>query len=153
MLVTVSFDKNMVAQTIEKAVFNFCRIEGIPFAAPQIERERGKPIVTNLPIHISLTHSRQTVAVAVSFNPVGIDIEYKKSLDYKAIANRFFEIVPQSEDGFFALWTAKEAYAKALNIPLVSALKNTDYSRISALNILKDYALSVWGDKDIYIVI
>lgn len=152
MLVTVS-QNNIDSDTlISKSVQEYCRIFGLKFEPPIIERPDGKPVIKNLPLFVSLSHSKNITVSAVSDNPVGIDIEYKSERDYIAIAERFFEVMPKDLDEFYALWTAKEAYKKAADIPLINALKADCNKNIRWLNLFEDYSLTLYGvDKDIYI--
>ena len=107
----------------------------------QIPRERqilaktdlGKPYLPEYPhVHISLSHSGRWVVCAVSQEPVGVDVELPRcTLD---IGRRFFqpeelaglEQLPyaQCRKQLNRLWTAKEAFVKALGggltIPLNS---------------------------------
>lgn len=69
---------------------------------------------------ISLSHCEGVVAVAVSDNEVGVDVERVRTIDSK-IANRFFTKSEQeyvfkndstATEHFFEIWTRKEALAK-----------------------------------------
>lgn len=82
--------------------------------------------------HFNLSHSAEWVALALgNAGPVGIDIEsHARANDLAAIARRFFsaeEIAVLARDPadspawlerFFAIWTLKEAHAKALGCGL-----------------------------------
>lgn len=102
---------------------------------------RGKPFVANQGPQpaISIAHTDGAVAVAVTTRPhegidVGIDIERidRQANRLTAIANRYFspaeadrmKLLPEAEMAifFFELWTAKEAYAKCLDLPLAEVL-------------------------------
>lgn len=85
--------------------------------------EWGKPYLIGMnETHFNITHSEEWVAVAISENPVGIDIQYINDIDL-TIAKRFFSkdeseyifSLPESErrDAFFKLWTLKEAFIKS----------------------------------------
>ncbi|QHI71238.1 4'-phosphopantetheinyl transferase family protein [Aminipila terrae] len=84
-----------------------------------IKREKyGKPYFENIPVQFSISHSGQIwVCLMADFN-VGIDIQFYKNLKYEKIAERFFteneiEYIHQKGiDGFFQVWTRKEAYVK-----------------------------------------
>ncbi len=96
-------------------------------AAPYMREARvqkGKPCLPDFPgAHISLSHSDEWVACAIHNCPVGVDIERERSVD-DGIAEVFMS--PREfgryagcteEDRipyFFRLWTAKEAYLKAI---------------------------------------
>ena len=92
----------------------------------------GKPYVTNVKnTHFNVSHSGEWVVCALDAEPIGIDIEFIKSIKLK-IAKRFFsqeeynDIVGKDENErksyFYDLWTLKESYIKAvgrgLSLPL-----------------------------------
>ncbi len=99
---------------------------------------RGKPSITNVPlrseINFNLSHSHGLAVYAVTQRrEIGIDIERLRSnLSFRRIARRFFTTEEFEKlnsltgeefiEGFFKLWTHKEAYIKAkgtgLSIPL-----------------------------------
>jgi phosphopantetheinyl transferase (holo-ACP synthase) len=114
---------------------------------PVITRENGKPFVENLPVHISLSHSADAIVAAVSKNVVGIDIEKIKPLNYKGIAERFFESVPETLEGFFEMWTAKEAIKKATGKDLINVLKCDNYACVKHMDVLEGYKVAVYEDK------
>ena len=101
---------------------------GIPKAAQVFDLSpMGKPFLKNHPhLHFSLSHSGQWVVCAVGDAPLGVDVEQPRcTMD---IARRFFrpDELPKTEDKDFLLrlWTAKEAFVKALggglSVPLNS---------------------------------
>lgn len=90
--------------------------------------ELGKPYLPAHPeVHFNLSHSGHWAVCAISSDPVGVDVERPRCT--MEIARRFFqpeeldslELVP---DQLNRLWTAKEAFVKALGggltIPLNS---------------------------------
>ncbi|MBR3942033.1 MAG: 4'-phosphopantetheinyl transferase superfamily protein [Clostridia bacterium] len=90
----------------------------------------GKPKVLGMPFCISISHSENMVAAAVSDNPVGIDLEKIRpvsvSLVQRVCTAKELEYVLQNESyiskeqvenadvlkRFFEIWTAKEACFK-----------------------------------------
>lgn len=87
------------------------------------ENEYGKPVlIAPLRIHYNISHSGDWVVCAVDDNPVGIDVEVIKPIDFK-IAERFFSrdeylaLMSQPEEirlkYFYIVWTLKESYIKA----------------------------------------
>lgn len=114
--------------------------------------EKGKPYIEGSPLQFNVSHSHNGLAYIFSQNrPVGIDIEYtKKSPLFLKIARRFFstsecsflemcseETLPEK---FFQLWTAKEAYAKAIGEG-VAAFSSFEVA-ISKKNSLKIHSFS-----------
>jgi 4'-phosphopantetheinyl transferase len=95
--------------------------------------------------HFNLSHSQEWVALALgNTGPVGIDIEsHKRENDLAAIARRFFSAAenaalqnpppadPQLRvawlERFFAIWTLKEAHAKALGCGLSKILSCSSF--------------------------
>lgn len=80
----------------------------------------GKPVakVRGKEVFVSMSHSGDFVACAVSDTPVGIDLEVKREYKptvYKALNEAEREFILKSKDeasAFFKVWTAKEAYVK-----------------------------------------
>lgn len=80
-----------------------------------VYRQNGAPFIKNSNKHISISHSKQLIAVALNTNPIGIDIEVISSRP-KKIAQRFLH---EQEHGLFtteveltSAWTIKEALYK-----------------------------------------
>lgn len=83
---------------------------------------RGKPYVLGKPnIHISLSHSANYCACAVSAEPVGIDIQQHRLVDapipkhfFTQSEREYLSSVPcqEYEKAFFTLWSRKECYQK-----------------------------------------
>ena len=87
----------------------------------------GKPHLSyNFPLQFNLSNSRSMALYVVAMDrEVGIDVEYiKKDIHVDRIAKRFFspeestvlQKLPVEEklEGFYRLWTLKEAYIKAI---------------------------------------
>jgi len=102
--------------------------------------EYGKPLlIYPKEIHFNISHSGKYVVCAVDNNPVGVDVEEIKPIDFE-IAKRFFsaneylQLINQPEEMrlkyFYTIWTLKESYIKAegkgLSIPLNSFSINID---------------------------
>ena len=104
----------------------------------------GKPIIEQprdaRRWHFNLSHSGRFALLAISdTTPVGVDIERKRVLgDEAAVAKRFFSAAeqqtyfqvstPLKKDTFFAIWTRKEAYIKAIGLGLAMPLQAFDVS-------------------------
>jgi 4'-phosphopantetheinyl transferase len=90
----------------------------------------GKPVLAQPddaePLHFNLSHSHGVVACAVTRDgPVGVDVELaERRLEFLALAGRYFapaevEYLGRLGAGelpaaFFAVWTLKEAFVKAI---------------------------------------
>ncbi len=85
------------------------------------ETALGKPYLENYPhIHFSLSHSGCWAVCAVGDAPLGVDVELPRCT--MEIGKRFFrpEELPETEDKdhLLRLWTAKEAFLKAIGTGL-----------------------------------
>ena len=81
--------------------------------------QNGAPYLTGCNLHVSISHSDDWVACAVSDGPVGIDIErirpVKPNLFDHVCTKEEMEYLLAGENRlhrFFEIWTAKEAYYK-----------------------------------------
>ena len=94
----------------------------------------GKPSLARYrKIHVSIAHCLGAAAVALSDQPVGIDIEkIRKFEPYAAgriLGPRELEDLAarkDSERAFFSYWTLKESYVKALGCGLSYPLKKLE---------------------------
>lgn len=132
--------------------------------------EWGKPALVGSDIHFNLSHSGEYVVLAVSDQPIGIDVEHKTK-NYESLAKRCFcpeeyaDIVSvdtreEQEKRFLEYWTMKEAYIKlrgeGMRIPFRSFLIERQaeaLSKISGQDIfgktifLDAYCISVCSEK------
>jgi phosphopantetheinyl transferase len=101
--------------------------------------ERGRPLLSGSALHVSIAHSGDFVACAVSTRPVGVDIERSdRSEADDALANRVCTLAerhalerlpPSSRTGaLIRLWTRKEAVVKALGVGGALAFEQLDVS-------------------------
>lgn len=87
----------------------------------------GKPTLAGHPaLQFNLSHSGELALVAVALDtPVGVDVELmRSSVEYLGLASRFFaasevlalQTLPEAQRraGFYACWTRKEAFIKAV---------------------------------------
>ncbi|MBR4608601.1 MAG: 4'-phosphopantetheinyl transferase superfamily protein, partial [Lachnospiraceae bacterium] len=87
--------------------------------------KNGKPYWVELPYYFSLSHSGDLVALAVSEQEIGLDVQKVTGTDWKKLAGRFFAQEEQREleklceiseelgrKEFFRLWCQKESYGK-----------------------------------------
>ncbi len=88
--------------------------------------EKGRLYIDGRPdIFVSISHSKDAVAAAVSKKAIGIDIEHIRPVSEK-LQKRICKESLGTEDEFFKIWTLKEAYVKASGIP---------FSKILALDV------------------
>ncbi len=113
----------------KKAISEFCGIapEEIIFS----KNKHGKPYADNVNAYFSVSHSADMVICCVSDEEIGIDIEKIKPFNPKA-AERFateeeLKYIRSEENGFFEIWTLKEAYFKCIGTGLGSDIKNVSF--------------------------
>ena len=92
----------------------------------------GKPSLSGAPgVHFSVSHSGDAAVVAVSANPLGVDIEEIRPVTAEVLEESLtreertrVRVAHDPLVSFYAHWTLKEAYLKAcgvgLNVPLHS---------------------------------
>ncbi len=95
---------------------------------PQILRQKnGKPYLKGNEIFFSISHTADTLAVAFSLHPVGIDIEYPRECSPLVCKRMFTEsekiYAEQSNINFTRIWTLKEAAVKAMGEGIADAQK------------------------------
>lgn len=87
--------------------------------------EHGKPYLKGHPVRFNLSHSGDLLAVAVSDQEVGLDVQKRTEKGYPFLRARL-KAEEQTED-FFRLWTAKEAYVKLRGNTLAHTLSSIEY--------------------------
>jgi 4'-phosphopantetheinyl transferase len=114
--------------------------------------DRGKPRPVGLGLHCNLSHAGDCVLVAVSpGGPVGVDVEAVRAMvDGDELVERFFAVeerlayraLPEARrmEAFFAAWTRKEAYVKALGGGLSIALDAFAVSLDRPARLVRAYA-------------
>lgn len=112
-----------------KAISEFCGIsqDKIEF----VVSEYGKPYAKGLDVHFSISHSGDLVVCAVSDKKIGIDIEKIRKINPN-ISERFaceneLEYINSHRNGFFEIWTLKEAYFKCIGTGLGADIKNVSF--------------------------
>lgn len=80
--------------------------------------KEGKPYFENLDVEFSVSNTGPMWMCIFDRNPCGIDIQEVKSCKHESIAERHFSkeefeyVKLWGEEGFFDIWTAKEAFGK-----------------------------------------
>lgn len=104
--------------------------------------EYGKPVLNNNPdfkdLQFNVSHSYNFALIAVSLtNNMGVDIEkISNDSDHQALVTRFFSEIEQTEfqtiadinkvKAFYACWTRKEAFIKAIGDGITYRLNSFD---------------------------
>jgi 4'-phosphopantetheinyl transferase len=127
-------------------------ISGEPDAGFEIAAEPGgRPVVVGRPdLFISISHSRTSLACAVTFaGPLGIDLEIARpGRDLAGIATFAFgpgeqqRAAADGPDGFYRIWTLREAIAKADGIGLAQVADRQD--RVDAGPNVGDWCWQGW---------
>jgi 4'-phosphopantetheinyl transferase len=82
---------------------------------------KGKPILDEESVYISLSHSGRYVACAISQHPIGIDIQWQKETSTKVIEkvltknqrDMIATMPPKKQnDAYYDFWCLKESYFK-----------------------------------------
>ena len=123
--------------------------------------DRGKPLLTessgNNSLQFNISHSQEYALYGFIYHqPIGVDLEYVREMpDALKIAQRFFSaneynsiqaIAPEKQQqAFFQLWTAKEAYLKAIGTGLSGSLASVDIA-IALSQVQFPHLLSIAGD-------
>ena len=113
----------------------------------------GKPYLTNKEVHFSISHSKNLVAVAVSRQKIGVDLEKIRDVNVKLIERYFTEKEKEYininkinwQTRFFEVWTNKEAFLKRSGVGL--RVKLNEFETKNSFNVktynLDDFMLSV----------
>lgn len=105
-----------------------------PAACIHCGEPHGKPIIDGSPVQINLSHTNDTVLIAVASLPVGVDVESGSSGDPVALSRRFYSAAEAEwvqdegpaggEQRFLRLWVRKEAILKATSEGLPGGLES-----------------------------
>ena len=149
MILTVFSHKKVPSAAIARyALAEFLRLNGREiYDAEYLHRADGSPYFDreNAP-YISVSHSADYVAAAISYSPVGIDIQAHTEIDYDKIAERFGMKVNSKED-FFDAFSAAEAKTKALRVPLAESLRSPEGK---IFHFIPRFTLAIYGEGEIF---
>ena len=149
MIVVGLMKKGNREELFEKVTQEYFRIHNLAYEKLILKKlENGKPYVDNDSINVSLSHSGEYIAIALSPTPVGVDIQKKEDVDYQKIGERYgFSAKDINE--FFKKFTLAESEAKRKGNGLAYALKNADLIDGKTIE-LGDYILSVVPNEEIF---
>ena len=83
-------------------------------------------------VYLSVSHSGEYFLCIVAGLPVGIDVQERKGSNAAKIADRYFSdrekeyVDEHGENGFFTVWTRKEAYSKLTGEGLAEIIRGTE---------------------------
>lgn len=112
-----------------KGISEFC---GIPEKEIAIGyTPLGKPYAEGLPVNFSISHSGDLAVCAVSGSEIGIDIEKIRTVHPRAhekfCTESEMRYINGDENGFFKIWTLKEAYFKCIGTGLGADIKDVSF--------------------------
>lgn len=102
--------------------------------------EHGKPFLVGEELQFNLSHSEEQGMLAVTrLAEIGVDVEsMERKVEIRGIAERFFSESESAElfelnsheqcEGFFNLWTRKEAWLKATGIGISQGLNKIEFN-------------------------
>lgn len=97
-----------------------------------LRTDKGRPYIRDCSdIYISASHSGNIFVCLIGDVPLGVDVQEERRVKSKEIALRFFSekertyVENEGSDGFFRLWTRKEAYSKLTGLGLEEIMKKT----------------------------
>ena len=150
-------DRNL--KTISKFILKqlLAKFYQIPIAEILIEvNDQGKPFYNSTnaaPIYFNVADSADTILIAFSYEPIGIDIEkIENNFQYDDIMNAHFstgEIIGlQNADNklecFYRIWTRKEAILKADGAGLINNLPALSVA--DGVNMIVENPISLDGE-------
>lgn len=83
-------------------------IADLPETVEIIREGDSKPRFDTDSAHFNLSHSDGVLLVGISYEPIGVDVEKVRPIDFK----KFDFIDAEDEQDFFEKWTERESYLK-----------------------------------------
>ena len=118
-----------------RALYMYCLENelNIDFEKLSVIRYEGeKPYLEGAELFFNISHSGTMWACAVDTKEIGIDLQEVLEKDFEKLADRFFTEKEQNHvkmwgsEGFFNIWTRKEAYCKLYGQSVLSVLKSIE---------------------------
>ncbi|MEE1012090.1 MAG: 4'-phosphopantetheinyl transferase superfamily protein [Acutalibacteraceae bacterium] len=112
-----------------KTIADFCGVEQNKIIFEHTKT--GKPFAKDLPVHFNVSHSGDMVVCAVSDCEIGIDIEKIRNINPRT-AEKFAtesekDYISKNKNGFFEIWTLKEAYFKCIGTGLGADIRDVSF--------------------------
>ena len=154
MLICFTFRKTGSEAFILKAYASFCAIKGQNPLSVEVKRRDGQPFLADGEgkriLFVSVTHSGEITACALSEQPVGIDIQERKKIDFAAVSARFFSKQTEDEKEFYRLFCAAEARYKADGGSFFAAMKKGTEG-VRTYELFPGYAFAVKGEEEVFL--
>lgn len=127
-MIDLYFSKLKNSEAFAKEIFSsFYRMHEPKF----YRNDHGKPFLVGDKLFFSLSHSFDTIALAVSESPVGLDVEsLRANKKHAAVSQRFSAREQEDildERSFLNNWTAKESYVKYKGVSLLPLLSSLEF--------------------------
>jgi len=122
--------------------------------AESIEKdENGAPVLKGSPLRMSLSHKGDVVALAVSQEEVGVDVEDTTVPRNVERLSKLFHIeeLPKSLYEFYRVWTAKEAEGKRLRTGITTDILRTRSPQGTYFD-WGDYLICVMGQGTVRLI-
>lgn len=121
-----------------------CEYEGISIDDEKIIKdEKGKPYFKSKKKHFNISHSNNICAVALSEEPIGVDVQNVRDFDERFVEKHFSEnekkIIKNTKSKYFKnmrcteFWTCKESLLKCVGVGLSVDLSKIDVSKVNCL--------------------
>lgn len=107
-----------------------------------LRTERGKPYFKDLPFRFSVSHTGNLWVCLIDTQDVGVDVQKIRKCRSDKIAERYYTpderqyIHERGEDGFFQIWTRKEAYVKYTGDGLTERIRFFSTLKESGVNFM-----------------
>lgn len=120
---------------ILRALYMYCleNNKEINFEKLSVIRYEGeKPYFEGTDLFFNISHSGTMWVCAIAEKEVGIDLQEVSDRDFEKLSSRFFTENEQQHvnlwgrEGFYNIWTRKEAYCKLYGQSVLSVLKEID---------------------------
>ncbi|MGX0911466.1 aureusimine biosynthesis 4'-phosphopantetheinyl transferase AusB [Staphylococcus caprae] len=132
------FQKDRVMHTLGDFFIQYCIEQWGELSPNQWEYQiakNGKVDIQSahsIGLYVNLSYSFPYIACAIDDQPVGLDIELMKEIDYMSLAHQFseneFKQVQILKD-FYEIWTKKESYTKMIGEGLVRGIDVYDVTQ------------------------
>ena len=92
----------------------------------------GKMFIIGDKLQFNISHSNNIVAIVISDDECGVDVEYCKDIEYEELSALYFANTEKcnNKQDFYRIWTIKEAYLKMQGKGLINDLQGINTNEI-----------------------
>ncbi|MBQ8178756.1 MAG: hypothetical protein IJ033_06175 [Clostridia bacterium] len=143
-MIIVGLSKNIDRDVLFTKTLNaYCNVQSIAYEPYALKKDAdGKPYIEGNSIKVSISHSGEYLAIALSNNDVGIDIQEHVEADYLRIAKRY-DFSAESLLDFYKKYTLAECEVKRTNGTLPNFLRLANQLNGIHYDGIKGYTLSI----------